>query len=400
MQSQQLNILRNFKSLNIAAGCDPAIVELCLAYMRYCFSYGYNIDFNHIYPPLQEMFADPQISAEQITYLNQLITQAERFRQLDEIPLNCIHLHLWYCYNLLRNGCIVLFSPSDLAEHLGISLQVLYFFASDKGIYIDFEVPKRDGKSTRHISAPILPLRQIQRWLLDNILSMVPLSNHATAYIQGKSIFDNASSHIQANVVINIDLKDFFPSITFQRVIGLYLNLGYIYPVATLLAQLSCHNNQIPQGAPTSPAISNILCRRLDNRLSKLGEKLAFRYTRYADDITFSGNRFVNSFMDSVKRIIADEGFEINERKTRITYSGKAQKVTGLVVNEKVNIPRDYYRRLRAVIHNCQQLGVESQTDQEVSVFKAKMYGHAHYIHSINPEKGRYLLEQLDKIEW
>ena len=401
MQPNHRRVLQHFKQLNVNAGCDPQIVDLCLVYLRDCLARNIRADFNNILPSISEMFEDSRLSLQQVTCLKRLAQQSELFLQRENVPENFTHLHLWYCYRLLLNGVAILFTPSDLAERTGVSIRAINFLATDAPeTYVDFDVPKRGHRGVREISAPIPKLRQTQRWILDNILCNVQLSNHATAYIVGKSIQNNALPHVQSKIIINFDLKDFFPSVSFQRVLGVYLNLGYVYPVALLLTKLSCHNERIPQGSPTSPAICNILCRKLDRRLGGLAHKLGFQYTRYADDITFSGERFIDGMINSVKKIVNDEGFQLNDRKTKVIRAGKSQKVTGLVVNQRVNIPRPYYRRIRAMIHNCLRFGPNSQTAQELSAFKAQLYGHAHYVNSINPEKGKILLEQLDQVSW
>lgn len=397
MTKDQREFLNAFKEVNVNAGCDPAIVELCLSYLRYCFAAGLPMDFDTIRPSIDEMFAEPSLSAYQRRYLGVL---KDHFWQTDEYADSFAHLNLWYCYNLLSKGAVILFAPFDLAAELGLSVQALNYIASEKFPgYTDFEIPKPAG-GTRHISAPVPKLRWIQRWILDRVLSAVPLSDCATAYLRKRSIRDNASPHLAAKVVVNLDLESFFPTITFQRVMGVYLSIGYTYPVAILLAKLSCHEGRLPQGAPTSPAISNLACRRLDSRMQGLGKAMNFEYTRYADDITFSGNGSPDGLIQTAKHIIEAEGFSLAGHKTRITRRGQSQRVTGLVVNERVNVPRTYYRRIRAIIHNCWRFGVESQNRDNHPAFKAHLYGHAHYIHSINPQLGKRLLDQLKQVDW
>ena len=295
---------------------------------------------------------------------------------------------------------MILFSSSDLAGKLNLSNSALHYIASDSFPgYTEFEVTKSGG-GARQISAPVPKLRWVQRWILDNILSGIELRDCATAYVEGKSILDNAFPHSGAKIVVNLDLKSFFPSISFRRVMGVYLQIGYVYPVAVVLAKLSCHQGKLPQGAPTSPAISNLVCRRLDSRLLGLAGSMGFEYTRYADDIAFSGDRRPEGLVYAAKRIIKEEGFVLAKHKTHIVRRGQSQRVTGLVVNNKVNVPRHYYRRIRAIIHNCQRFGVESQNRDDLPFFKEHLYGHAHFIHSINPKLGERLLDQLKQVNW
>ena len=397
MQREQREFLSTFRETNLNAGCAPEVVELCSTYIRYCFATGGFVDFDNIEPSVQQILDDPKLGEGQQDYLH---TLRDHFWQAGEMPKNLAHLHLWYCYNRLKQGSAILFSSSDLARKLDSTNQALNYIASEAFPgYTEFEIPKSNGDS-RHISAPVPKLRWIQRWILDNILSGIVLDDCVTAYVKGRSIRDNATPHLDAKVLVNLDLKSFFPSISFRRVLGIYLHMGYVYPVAVLLAKLCCHQGRLPQGAPTSPAISNLVCRKLDRRLMNLAQSMSFTYTRYADDLTFSGNNRPDGLIHTVKQIVQDEGFVLAEHKTRITRLGKSQRVTGLVVSSKINVPRKYYRRIRAIIYNCQRFGVKSQNRDNNPVFREHLYGHAYYIYGINPRLGRRLLDQLDRVDW
>jgi RNA-directed DNA polymerase len=397
MNESQREIIRKFRQKNTEAGCDPIIIDLCLSYLRHCFSVGQTYDFTDLQPSVTKMLKDPDLTANRRKYLLSIKKHLWKEQQL---PTHFLHLNLWYYYNLLKMGLPTLFTIEDLAKRLEISCQALHYIAS-KGFpgYIEFFINKRNG-GKRKISAPVPKLRWIQRWILDNILSKLPVEKHAMAYLEGRSIIDNASPHIMSKIVVNLDLSDFFPSIDFRRILGLFLSTGYLYPVAMLLTKLSCHNGKLPQGAPTSPAISNITCRKLDRRLAGLAESMGFAYSRYADDITFSGDIRPDGLIRSAKKIIADEGFSPAESKTRITRRGNSQRVTGLVVNEKPNLPRKYRRRIRAIIYNCQRFGAASQNRDNHPDFKAHLYGHVHFINSINPHTGARMLQELEKIDW
>lgn len=397
MQREQREFLSTFRKANLNAGCAPEVVDLCLTYVRYCFTAGTSVDFDEIEPSVKQILDDPKLTERQKDYLH---TLREHFWQTGQIPENFAHLNLWYCYNLLKQGSAILFSSSDLARKLGLSNQALNYIASEAFPgYTEFEIPKSNGDN-RHISAPVPKLRWIQRWVLDNVLSGIAFEDYVTAYVKGRSIRDNATPHLGAKVLVNLDLKSFFPSISFRRVLGIYLHMGYVYPVAVLLAKLCCHQDRLPQGAPTSPVISNLVCRKPDRRLTGLAQSMGFRYTRYADDITFSGSNRPDGLIRAAKQIIEDEGFILAERKTRITRRGQSQRVTGLVVSSKINVPRKYYRRIRAIIHNCQRFGVKSQNRDNNPVFKEHLYGHAYYIHGINPRLGMRLLDQLHRVDW
>lgn len=396
MDTQQRKYLNSFREVNINAGCDPLIVDICLCYIRSCFSLGLNVDFQNIHPSVHGMFEESRFQERMFNYLQLL---KDHFYLSTQISQNTSHLLLWYCYKLTKKGCLILFTVEDLATLLGLSVQALNYIASENFPgYTDFEVRKSNGDK-RKISAPVPKLRWIQRWILENILRDIPLSKHATAYIQGRSIRDNAAPHVGSKIVVNLDFKSFFPTITFQRILGVYLEIGYVYPVAVLLAKLCCHKTILPQGAPTSPAISNLICRRLDSRLKGLAKKLGFNYTRYADDITFSGEVQPDGLIRITQKIIEEEGFQLAKRKTRIRRCGNSQRVTGLIVNEKINIPRSYYKKIRAIIHNCKVHGIESQNRENVPNFKAQLYGHAYYIYGITPALGKRLFSQLNNLK-
>ncbi len=230
--------------------------------------------------------------------------------------------------------------------------------------YTSFKIKKKNG-GYREISTPSDELMSVQRKIADAIWKYELYlrqknnikSNISHAFEKDKSIFTNANIHKNKRIVLNLDLNDFFPSIHFGRVQGFFIkNKDYNLPyeVATILAQLCCYNGKLPQGAPTSPIISNLICKILDIRLLKLAHEYKLDYTRYADDLTFSTNNKAflgkkNDFLESITTEIKRAGFSINEKKTRIQVKDSKQVVTGLVVNKKINIDRNYYRETRAM---------------------------------------------------
>jgi retron-type reverse transcriptase len=282
--------------------------------------------------------------------------------------------------------------------------------------YHRFSIPKRKG-GERLISAPKSSLKLAQAWVLENILSKLPAHDAAQGFIKGKSILHNAAPHVGKAVVVNLDLKDFFPSITFKRVKGLFRSFGYSEAVATVLALLCTEpprqavthdgkmyhvavaDRQLPQGACTSPAITNLLCRHLDKRLSGLAAQLGFTYTRYADDMTFSSDsdKDVGKLINAVKDICAFEGLHVHPEKIRVLRKAQRQEVTGIVVNEKANLSRRDLRRLRAILHNCEKHGIESQRNGRPD-FLPYLRGLVAYVRMVNPEQGAKFAEQLARI--
>ena len=181
-----------------------------------------------------------------------------------------------------------------------------------------------------------------------------------------RNIVTNASFHVRKKVVINLDIENFFDSINFGRVRGLFLSKPFSLneKIATRIAQLTTYDNQLPQGAPTSPLISNIICSKMDHQLIKLAKNNGYTFTRYADDITFSTNKRIypldiENIILEIRNIIGDNGFNINEEKTRVQDKYESQVVTGLKVNEKVNIKRKFIRIIRSMLFSWFSRGIE-----------------------------------------
>jgi RNA-directed DNA polymerase len=249
--------------------------------------------------------------------------------------------------------------------------------------YKTFELRKKSG-GVRTITAPDRPLKSIQR-RLHTILQCVYEPKAAVhGFNAGRSIKSNALQHPKSKWILNVDISEFFPSINFGRVRGMFLANPYkcTPEVATVLARICCVNNQLPQGAPTSPIVSNMLCARLDAHMNRLAGSAKCTYTRYADDLTLS--TFQNRFPKAIAqlslvegetrcvpgprliRVIRRNGFKINSSKIRLCNSSQRQEVTGLVVNEKINVPRLFVREIRAMLHNLHKQGIDScQRDYE-----------------------------------
>jgi RNA-directed DNA polymerase len=304
-----------------------------------------------------------------------------------------------------------------LATAMGVSLGELRFLAFHRKVsrvshYRRFEIPKKTG-GTRKISAPMPRLKAAQHWVLEHILSKVPLHEAAHGFRPGRSIVTNAAPHVGTGVVVNMDFKDFFPTITYRRVLGVLRGLGFSHAIATILTLL-CTEPRItaveldgqrlyvargerflPQGAPTSPVLTNILCRRLDRRLTGLSEKLSMTYTRYADDLTFSGadRMAVGTLLGMVEKIVTDEGLVLHPDKTRVMRRGRRHEVTGVVVNEKLSVDRRMVHRLRAVLHQIERSGPVGKHwgGHEDDVLEA-VFGYANFVRMVDPRAGEPLV--------
>lgn len=381
-----------------AAAIPSEVIDITLAYIRYCQKENKPVDFKNIFPSREQILNSSKLLTQEKEYLVRLDGVLGEFTF---IPQNYRVIYLSYAYNLLEKGCPVIFSVNNLIDFFGVSNQAIHFLSSSDKCYSTFLIPKSNG-STREINAPIPKLMWIQRWILDNILYKIPVSQFNTAFTPGASIIKNALPHVGAKVVIKMDIESFFPSISFERVLGIFLEMGYVYSVAVMLAKLSCYKGVLPQGASTSPMLANLICRNLDLRLGSLAKKRGLLYTRYADDLTFSGDiTTVDGLLLTVETIVQSEGFLLSKKKTRVMRRNSSQRVTGLTVNNKPNIPREYYRKVKAIIHNCIKYGVQSQNlKRGEKIFKQHLYGHAYYILSINQKLGNNLLEQLERVNW
>jgi hypothetical protein len=324
---------------------------------------------------------------------------------------------------LESSGLPALSAPADVAAALGVTvprLRWLAFHAEATQVthYVRFRVPKRSG-GERELCAPHDDLAAAQAWVLANVLEKVPVHPAAHGFVAGRSTVTNATPHVGAGVVVNTDLVDFFPTITFPRVLGIVRQFGYSPAVATVLALLCTEAPRrrvtyagqplwvatgpraLPQGACTSPALSNLAARRLDSRLSGIAAKLGFAYTRYADDLTFSApadEGRVGYLLARVRHIARDEGFAVNEAKTRVQRPSARQTVTGVVVNARPGVPRTTVRRLRAILHRARTQGLAAQNRENHPHFEAWLRGMVAYVQMVNPGQAEPLRKSLAEL--
>lgn len=285
----------------------------------------------------------------------------------------------------------------------------------------------RKAKSGRlrliEIPKPLLKIAQHQ--VLRRILDRIPPHEAACGFRRGRAVRDFVEPHTGQQLLARMDLEDFFPSITSARVLRLFLTAGYPETVARALTNLSTigtpenafeskslswaerrrfATRHLPQGAPTSPTLANLCAFRLDCRLGGLAGAAGASYTRYADDLLFSGGdefaRQASRFQIAVSSIVIEEGFSPNARKTRVLRQGQRQAAAGLVLNVRPNIARSEFDRLKAILTNCAWLGPESQNHDEHPEFQAHLRGRIAWVISINPARGERLLTLFEKIEW
>ncbi len=266
-------------------------------------------------------------------------------------------------------------SRNDLANYIGVPPKVLtylLYIKKTENLYTTFEIPKKNGEA-RKICAPNDELKAVQKKLMLAILSYVQeirkkeeiRVNIAHGFEKDKGIITNAAIHRNKRFVLNLDLNDFFDSFHFGRVVGYFeknRHFRFSYEVAVTIAQLVCYNGKLPQGAPTSPIITNLICQPMDYHILNLAKKYKLDYTRYADDLTFSTNNHLflddyDEFMSELSEEIQNMGFSINPAKTRLRYRDSRQEVTGLVVNKRISVPSKFYRETRAMAHELYTTG-------------------------------------------
>ena len=282
-----------------------------------------------------------------------------------------------------KNTFLSIKTNDELAEYLGIPTSQLTFFAySNKSFYRSFAIPKRSSNASRRIYAPVKKLKYIQRILAETLSLIYEIPDCVHGFTKTKSTATNAAQHVRKRTVIKIDIADFFPSISSGRIHGLFQSEPFNFPseVANTLTNLTCHRGSLPQGAPTSPILSNMICFRMDRAIMKYARQNKLKYTRYADDLTFSSTTkraiaLIATFSSDglvtinpdVVRIIESNGFAINDAKTGAYGKGTRQVVTGVVVNRKCNFKRDDYRFLRNLLHYWRSNGPEAAAIRYIS---------------------------------
>jgi RNA-directed DNA polymerase len=333
-------------------------------------------------------------------------------------------------------------SATALAAWLGVSPGELEWFADLKGLghgkktrqqlrHYHYRVFAKRSGTVRLIESPKPRLKELQRLILARLLDEIPLHPAVHGFRKGRSITTFTALHVGQRVVLRMDLRDFFPSISRARVQALLRTAGYPEPVADLLGgictnaaprdvwdKLAFHVDppqlreirelyaepHLPQGAPTSPALANLCCYRMDCRLAGLARSAGAEYTRYADDLAFSGGeefeRRVNRFSTHVAAILLEEGFAANHHKTRIMRQGVRQQLTGLVVNRRMNVKRVDFDRLKATLTNCVRQGPESQNREAHPNFKEHLEGRIGFVEMVNPDKARRLRKLWEQIVW
>lgn len=288
---------------------------------------------------------------------------------------------------LYDKGLPVIFDQYNLAQHLGFDLLYLLSISNRPDIYYRrFTIPKRKG-GLREIHEPLPALKEIQRFILDTILVKIPVHQVAKAFLAHSSVKENASYHVAQPMVLKLDITNFFGSIQEYQVYQVFHDLGYHRQVATLLAKLCCLKGSLPQGAPTSPALSNLIMISTDQAIFHFCRKSNIRYTRYADDLTFSGVFKPGMVIRRVQSCLDALGLKINNSKTRVIRNHKRQEITGIVVNHGLRVSRERRMYLRQQLYYLKRFGVTDQAQRNrttPSVWISRLLGYAGYNRFIN----------------
>lgn len=336
-----------------------------------------------------------------------------------------------YSQGLASKGLPIIFDAYHLAYQIGIPPYRLINIIRDRdSLYNTYKIRKKAG-GYRWIMSPNEDLKLIQNWIKTNILDKLYVHDAANAFIKGKSIIINAEKHKGKELILNIDLYRYFDTITEKRVFGLFKKLGYTEKLSFDIAQLLCVHppktywkdiiieNRIkkkfikskpailPQGAPTSPIISNIVSVKLDEIFTKYTSKCGVCYSRYADDITFSGNRKNMISLKVIKKIIRQQGFTINIKKTKYLSNCKKQTVTGLTVNNGIFVNKKTTKYIKQELYYCLKYGYKNHLSFKQSKgiepragYKDWLFGKICFIYSVEKEKGEKLFSMYNQIDW
>lgn len=296
---------------------------------------------------------------------------------------------LKYAENLWNQKLPIIYTQEHLCALLGYA--PIYVYAVSNApfkFYHCYHIPKKSG-GKREISEPLPNLKEIQRWILENVLYSFEVSPYAKAYIKGKSIKDNVRFHRRQKKVLSLDIKDFYNHLTDWMVYQLFIEAGYSEDVGTMLTNLCCLEGSLPQGSPTSAALSNILLKKFDYRIGEFCKNSKIRFTRYADDMTFSGDFDEKKVISFVKKNLKELQLSLNETKTRVRKQGQQQEVTGIVVNYKPQLPKSVRKDIRKEVYYINKYGLQSHLkhiQEERSNYLEHLLGVITYALFINPD--------------
>ena len=301
---------------------------------------------------------------------------------------------LTYAEPLIRKGLPVIYNTSHLSAMVGykksyIKRAVMF----PKFFYRYFEIPKKNG-STRKLAEPLPSLKEIQYWILHNILYQNKVSRYAKAYVPNRGIKNHVKYHTRAQKVLTLDIKNFFDSLSFDLTEQMFKDMGYLQIISNLLTKLCYLDGVLPQGAPTSPYITNILLYNFDQRIAEYCREKKMRYTRYADDLAFSGDIKKTELIKLVRRELQKLGLRLNNEKTRLMTSNQPQIISGLIVNDKVQVPKSERNKIRNTMYYIKKFGLKDHLEhisETRSNYLDHLMGKINYILSMNPKDEEFV---------
>lgn len=303
---------------------------------------------------------------------------------------NCLYIvdkYLEYAKYLYDKGLPIIYDQTHFSYLVGIKAQYLHAMSNcPKKFYRYFEIPKKSG-GTRKISEPLPDLKYVQQWILQKILYKVKCSPYAKAYIPGNKLKDSARFHRKQEQVLKLDIRHFFDELRQGKVLNIFLGLGYEKALAVFLTKLCCLKGSLPQGAPTSAYLSNLALRAFDKNIGEYCITHKIRYTRYADDMTFSGDFNEREIIKLVRHELKYVGLELNDAKTKLQRRGNRQCVIGIVVNEKMQVPREYRMKIRQEMYFIKKYSLENHLTHIGETRNRYLYnliGRISYVLSVN----------------
>lgn len=302
---------------------------------------------------------------------------------------------LEYARKLFESNVPVIYNTSHLSALVGYNKDYLKRAVSyTNSFYRTFDIRKKNGKK-REISEPLPSMKDIQLWILQNILYKIPVSKYAKAYVPKLGMKAHLNLHKKQATVLSMDIENFFPSIKLEQVEEVFRSLGYSKLISNLLAKLCCKERSLPQGAPTSPYLSNIILKEFDEDLFKYCSGNDIRYSRYADDLTFSGNSFDEKpLQEFVQLELKKLGFRVNKDKTKSMSPHERQIVTGVVVNKFPQVPFEKRNTIRQEMHYIMKFGLTSHMEFKKITqtnYLDHLLGKINFILSVHPKDSEFI---------
>lgn len=344
------------------------------------------------------------------TWESRFIKEAKSQGHSDDFIKECIT----YAQALRAKNMPVIFNSVHFANLVGIHNDQIYAILRYKeGNYSQYKIRKKSG-GEREICSPSHVLKHIQRWIYVNILLRdIDVSEQAYGFIPKtendlRNIYANASKHTDKNIIVTLDLKSFFDHIYEKRVCVYFMSKGYVEEVAKLLTSLCCFHYRCPQGAPTSPMLSNLIFRPVDDIISEYCHGNNLTYTRYADDITISADIMnPQEVIAEIKKILKEHGYKINQKKIHVRKKGMRQTVTGLTVSDGVHVPKSYRKEIWRELHFCKKFGVIPHVEHLNNLkgtnrkyYKSWLLGRIQYVRHINKDVGDKMLSEFNEVKW